>query len=410
MAKLNRRALLALGLGGALTALTTALWAAPRLLSGSITPAGKRRTRITLNADSHFEYRYFTLSNPDRLVIDMDGIVQNNALTSLAEQVRNHDAFISRVRLGQKNANTARIVFDLKHPIHAQISRNKNSLTIDLTPKNNIAPPPNTANKADTAAHHTPAPADDPLNDLLQQRQAAHNPPAANPQRKPVIVLDAGHGGKDPGAIGPTGVKEKDIALAYARETKKLLERKGYTVHMTRDNDTFIKLAERRKKAREVKADLFISIHANASENPAARGSDVFIWSVHANSERARKLAQAENDADYADGIPNVGNKNVDMILTDMMRTQTEIDSARLGNQMLNRFAQYNKLLQTRVDKGDFVVLRSLDIPSVLVELAFISNPQDEKLLVDSTFRRNMSNAMAESVSHYLKNTVLNPS
>lgn len=412
MAKLNRRTLLIMGVGSALTALTTALWAAPKFLSGSITSSGERRTRIVLKADGELQYRYFTLAQPDRLVIDIDGMVQNSALTELAQKVQAADGFIARIRLGQKDAKTVRIVFDLKRPIQAHITRGQNSLIVDMTPSkqasNSITQTNSTTSNKRTPK--TPNQAidggEDPLGELLRQRQ---QPQAVQKvKRRPVIVVDAGHGGKDPGAIGPSGIKEKDVALAYARDLKQLLQAKGYEVHMTRDDDRFIKLAERRRKARQVNADLFVSIHANASENPNIRGSDVFIWGAQANSERARKLVQAENDADYADGLPNVENKNVGMILTDMMLAQTETDSSRLGNQMLRRFANHGKVLQKTVDKGNFVVLRSLDVPSVLVELAFISNPEDEKLLASKTYRRNMTLAMSESIEHYLKNAILN--
>ncbi|XXQ67252.1 N-acetylmuramoyl-L-alanine amidase [Neisseriaceae bacterium B1] len=413
MAILNRRALLAVGVGGALTALTTALWAAPKFLSGSITSSDNRRTRVALQADGDFKYRYFTLSQPDRLVIDIDGMVQNNALMALANKVQPNDSFIARIRLGQKDAQTVRIVFDLKRPIQANISRNKNNLIVDLVEKTTN---PNTIKNAVAAPATQKAKASsnqsDELGALIEQRQQQYATDTtvqkSATKRRPVIMLDAGHGGKDPGAIGPSGLKEKDVTLAYALETKRLLEAKGYEVHMTRDNDTFVKLADRRRKARDVKADLFISIHANASEQTNVRGSDIFVWGAQANSERARKLAQAENDVDYMDGMPSVGNKNVDMILTDMMRTQTETDSSRLGNQILRRFTRHGKVLQNQVEKGDFVVLRSLDIPSILIELAFISNPQDEKLLADKAYRRNMSVAIADSVENYLKNAILN--
>lgn len=411
MAKLiNRRALLALGTGSALTVLTTALWAAPKFLSGSITPTGNRRTRVILKANGEFKYRYFTLAKPDRLVIDIDGMVQNSALTSLAEKVQPADGFIARIRLGQKDAKTVRIVFDLKRPIQASIVRNGSSLQIDLTEstgRNAVRATTSMAAQQNVVKTTTN---DDPLGEMLSNRRQSQN--SSNNtntvrKRRPIIMLDPGHGGKDPGAIGITGIKEKDITLAYARETKALLEAHGYQVYLTRNNDTFVKLGERRRKARAVKADLFISIHANASEINTARGSDVFVWGAHPNSERARKLALAENEADDVDGLPDVGNKNVNMVLTDMMRTQTENDSARLGNYILKRFARYSKLRQGNVDKADFVVLRSLDIPSILIELGFISNAQDEKLLMDRTFKRKMAASIADSVVQYLQNTVL---
>lgn len=410
MAKITRRSLLLLGVGSGLTVLTTALWATPKLLSSNIQAIThknnhRKQTRVTLTANAPIQYRYFTLANPDRLVIDINGMVKNSALMSLPQKVSASDRFMSRIRLGQKDAQTVRLVFDLKRPTQAHITTKGNQLQIDFSEYNKtIATSATLANANQTTQKN------DPLEELLQKHQSRNQQSEATihtRKRRPVIVLDAGHGGKDPGAIGPKGTYEKNIALTYAHEVRKLLEKKGYTVHMTRNNDTFIPLADRRRKARSVKADLFLSIHANASENKAARGSDVFIWGAKANSERALKLSQAENQADYVDGLPNVGNKNVDMILTDMMRTQTENDSTRLGNQILKRFSQHNELFQSKVGKADFVVLRSLDIPSVLIELAFISNPEEEKKLNNRTFRRNMSAAIADSVEDYLNNAVL---
>lgn len=406
MAKLTRRSWLLLGIASGLSSISLPLLAATKFLSGSIkvisSAKGKLQTRVLLSADSTIKYRYFTLDNPDRLVIDIDGITKNNALTSLTKKIPTNDGFIKRIRLGQKDTNTIRLVFDLKRPAKANVIHKDKQLQVDFTESDTLLTSSSLPNSTTSTISN------DPLGELLNQRQNTHNEATIyTRKRRPVIVLDAGHGGKDPGAIGPRGTYEKTVALAFAHEVRKLLQQKGYTVHMTRTDDTFIPLAERRRKARSVKADLFISIHANAAENKTARGSDVFIWGAKANSERALKLSQAENQADYVDGLPNVGNKNVDMILTDLMRTQTENDSKRLGNQILKRFSQHNKLFQNQVGKADFVVLRSLDIPSVLVELAFISNPEEEKLLTSQSFRRKMSKAIADSVEFYLRNAIL---
>lgn len=416
----NRRKLLLLGMGSSLTLITGGLWAAPQLLSGSISsdrgngagPAAPRRTRVTLETDAPVKFRYFTLPDPDRLVIDIEGVIQNRALSTLAQQVPPADSFIANIRLGQKDAQNVRLVFDLKQPVSAKVSALpakgslKHRLQIDLQTQSG-----GTAAQAGKAAKA--APEDDPLMSMLEsrRRQGADQPEsAARPaaKKRPVVVLDAGHGGKDPGAIGPTGLKEKDVALAVARDMQKRLAAKGVEVHMTRDRDRFIRLKDRRDLAHKVHADLFVSIHANASENPEPRGSDVFIWAAQPNSERARKLQKAENEADDVAGLPSVGNKNVDMILTDMMRTQTGNDSARLGRLMLANIAKHNRLRSSTVDKADFVVLRSVDIPSVLVELAFLSNPADEKLLASGTFRSQMGAALSESIMQYLKNAVLN--
>ena len=167
-----------------------------------------------------------------------------------------------------------------------------------------------------------------------------------------------------------------------------------------------MQLKDRRRTARQVNADIFVSIHANASESPAAAGTEVFIWG-QANSDLARKLADKENKADLVDGIPSVGNKEVDNILTGMMRAQTTTVSTRLGNLMLQRIARYHRLRHKTSETANFVVLRSLDIPSVLIELAFITNPAEEQQLKGRALRAKLADGIAEGIGAYLKNAVL---
>ena len=440
MAKISRRALIALA---ALSCTIRNAWAATAnsFLSGKIAPSGKN-TRITLESAQRLKYTYFTLDKPDRLVIDMIDIANNNALAALPKSIRASDPYISSARIGQKNATTTRIVFDLKQPASPQFTAHppsgslKHRLQIDLSdaaPANHPAPSKATPAKAPApqpAAHPAPAAAapaasDDPLMDLLnskQQAQTAPNqttpaqpaPQAAQPEpqsqtttapktnRKPIIVLDAGHGGKDPGTTGTTGLHEKSVVLATALETKRQLQAKGYTVHMTRSGDNFIKLAQRRAVAQRVKADLFISIHANASANPASQGADVYVWGK-ANSEQARQIALAENAADKIDGLPDVGNKNVNAIISDMMQAQTSTDSAKFGKLLLAQFGKFTKLRKGSVETADFVVLRSINVPSVLIEMGFLSNPDEEKQLSNNNQRRRFAIAIADAVQQYWK-------
>ncbi len=437
MAKISRRALLTLL---ANTYIVRNVWAATAnsFLSGKITPSDKN-TRITLESAQRLKYTYFMLDKPNRLVIDMIDIANNNALAALPKSIKANDPYISSARIGQKNATTTRIVFDLKQTTtphftaHAPSGSLKHRLQIDLgneaaaskpAPAQQPqpqAPPPH------PPAHPPPpappaAPRDAPLMDMLnsrqQQAQAAPpaqqqpvQPPAAEPQapasnpkinRKPVIVLDAGHGGKDPGTTGTTGIHEKSVVLATALETKRQLQAKGYTVHMTRSGDNFIKLAERRAVAQRTKADLFISIHANASASPASQGVDVYVWGK-ANSEQARQIALAENAADKIDGLPDVGNKNVNAIISDMMQAQTSTDSAKFGKLLLNQFGKFTKLRKGSVETADFVVLRSINVPSVLIELGFLSNPDEEKQLSNNNQRRRFAIAIADAVQQYWK-------
>ncbi len=437
MAKISRRALLALL---ANTYIVRNAWAAAAnsFLSGKITPSGKN-TRITLESAQRLKYTYFLLDKPNRLVIDMADIANNNALAALPKSIKTNDPYISSARIGQKNATTTRIVFDLKQTAtprftaHAPSGSLKHRLQIDLgneAPASKPAPAKHPQPKAPApqpAAHAAPvaAPAaasDDPLMDMLNSRQqqvqavppapqqpvqppaAESQAPTSNPKinRKPIIVLDAGHGGKDPGTTGTTGIHEKSVVLATALETKRQLQAKGYTVHMTRSGDNFIKLAERRAVAQRTKADLFISIHANASASPASQGVDVYVWGK-ANSEQARQIALAENAADKIDGLPDVGNKNVNAIISDMMQAQTSTDSAKFGKLLLNQFGKFTKLRKGSVETADFVVLRSINVPSVLIELGFLSNPDEEKQLSNNNQRRRFAIAIADAVQQYWK-------
>ena len=444
MAKISRRALLALA---ALSCTIRNAWAASAntFLSGKIVPSGKN-TRITLESAQRLKYTYFMLDKPNRLVIDMIDIANNNALAALPKSIKSNDPYISHARIGKKNATTTRIVFDLKQATNPKITAHnpsgslKHRLQIDLGNEASSTPPApqNAQTKASAqqpaqqptpheAVATTPAAAsDDPLMDLLnskqqqsqqqtqqsnqqqaqqlptqtQQPQAATN--QARTHRNPVIVLDAGHGGKDPGTTGVSGIQEKSIVLATALETKRQLQAKGYTVHMTRSDDTFIQLAQRRALAQRVKADLFISIHANASPSASSQGADVYVWGK-ANSEHARQIALAENAADKIDGLPNVGNKNVNAIISDMMQAQTSTDSAKFGKLLLAQFGKFAKLRKGSVETTDFVVLRSINVPSVLIELGFLSNPDEEKQLSNNNQRRRFAIAIAEAVQQYWK-------
>ncbi|WP_228068217.1 MULTISPECIES: N-acetylmuramoyl-L-alanine amidase, partial [unclassified Neisseria] len=226
--------------------------------------------------------------------------------------------------------------------------------------------------------------------------------------RRPVIVLDPGHGGEDPGAIGSSGLREKDVVLSIARETKKRLDAMGYRTYMTRNEDIFIPLGVRVAKARQLKADVFVSIHADAFTNPSARGTGVYALSTKgATSAAARFLAQTQNSADLIGGVQRVGNRQVDSALLDMTQTATIKDSMVLGRNVLGELGKLNKLHKGHVDQANFAVLRAPDIPSILVETAFISNPTEESLLASPSFRQKSAQAIANGVRAYLGKAVL---
>lgn len=377
MAKITRGQFI-LMVGFILACLHTALWAAPKLLSGSITPNGPQ-TQIVLNASGELNYRYFTLTQPNRLVVDMTGVLQNDALLDLKKKVHPDDHFISQVRLGQQNEHTVRVVFDLKRPAQVYIDKEKNRLKVKMV-------------------------------ETKQEKSKIKNQSfslfSVSSKKRPVVVIDPGHGGKDSGAQSETlKLQEKNIVLQFAKETQKKLAKKGYQVHLTRNKDNYIKLNERRAIADKLKADVFISLHADKSpHNTEARGSAVYIWSLTEPDQEARLLAEAENRA-YGDvsGGSDADNKTARIVYNYMQYEQVSHDSARLGNAILRHIGKENKLLSPQLKTAPFAVLRSLKTPSVLVELAFLSNLEDEKLLKNKDFRNNISSAIADAVDAYFR-------
>ncbi|MDO5058736.1 MAG: N-acetylmuramoyl-L-alanine amidase [Neisseria sp.] len=389
----------------------------PQFIAVRIWPASAY-TRLTIEASESLDYKYFTLDNPRRLVIDLKNTRLNNVLHGLSGKVQRSDPYIGNIRVGQNTGDTVRIVIDLKTPVNPQlfalnpIANFRHRLVVDLYPSN-------------------VQDADDPLMALLNEysqggiskqgtgkgtppvskpdlQPVDEPPPSSGKQRQAVVVLDPGHGGEDPGAIGPSGLREKDVVLSIARETKKRLEQMGYKVYMTRNEDVFIPLGVRVAKARKLRADVFVSIHADSFTNPDARGTGVYMLSTKgASSAAAKFLAQTQNDADLIGGVQVVGNRQVNSALLDMAQTVTNKDSQILAQKVLNELGKHNKLHKGRVDQANFAVLRAPDIPSILVETAFLSNPTEEKLLASMDFRRQAAQAIANGVRSYLSNTVL---
>ncbi|NYT60103.1 N-acetylmuramoyl-L-alanine amidase [Alcaligenaceae bacterium] len=388
-------------------------------------------TRVTLEMDSELKAEHFALENPDRLVVDIEGLRLSSTINDLVSKIKPNDPYIDSVRVGQNRPGVVRLVLDLKQPIAPQvftlkpIGEYKYRLVLDLYPK--IAQDPLLAimNSTDT----------DPLADVLEDlarnapdeapvpsvpgqqlpprvaqkpRQPPATPPSAPPavrQAQPILVaLDAGHGGEDPGAIGPRGTKEKDIVLSIARKLKKLIDAQpNMRAYLTRDNDYFVPLHVRVQKARRVKADLFISIHADAWIKPSARGSSVFALSQNgATSAAARMMAKRENDADLIGGV-NLGshNKQVAQVLLDLSTAAQINDSMRVGDRILSEIGKISRLHKKRVERAGFAVLKAPDIPSILVETAFISNPEEERLLRSPAHQDRIARAMLNGVNHY---------
>lgn len=423
---ISRRKLLIASTGTLLISLTPiarAAQAGADIVASRIWPA-TAYTRMTLESTTPIQFKYFQLKNPDRLVIDIQGSATNQLLRELSNKVLPLDPYIASVRVGQFNPETIRIVMDLKTTVNPQVftlapvANFKNRLVVDLYP---------------TATVAIEQEKNDPLMALLQDyshgkvnsdgttRPQATVPtppvktkPPAVPgtpnklNRQPVIMIDPGHGGEDPGAIGPSGLREKDVVLAIGREVKKILDSYGYKTYMTRNEDIFIPLGVRVAKARKLRADLFISIHADAFTNPSARGTGVYALNPKgATSAAAKYLAQTQNAADSIGGVNYSSDKNVNNTLFDLTQTATINDSLKLGKDVLNQLAKINNLHKGSVDQANFAVLKAPDIPSILVETAFISNPTEERLLSGSDFRKKVANSIANGIKIYLSTAVL---
>lgn len=383
-------------------------------------------TRVTLEMDSELKAEHFILENPHRLVVDIDGLSMNSAINDLVSKVKPNDPYINSVRVAQNRPNVVRLVFDLKQAIAPQvftlkpIGEYKFRLVLDLYPR--IAQDPLLALLKD--AENDPlagileelaqsSPSEAPIPSVDGQRlppitnkpnEPIMPPPSGKRDRPFLIALDPGHGGEDPGAIGKRGTREKDIVLEIAKRLKKLIDaRPDMRAYLTRDRDYFVPLHVRVQKARRVKADLFISIHADAWIKPSARGSSVFALSQHgATSTAARWMAQRENDADLIGGI-NLGshNKQVAEVLLDLSTAAQINDSMKIGTHVLGEIGKISRLHKNRIERAGFAVLKAPDIPSILIETAFISNPEEEQLLRSPAHQQRIATAVLSGIQRY---------
>lgn len=390
-------------------------------------------TRVTLELDSELKAEHFTLENPHRIVIDIAGLDMSPALGKLVSNIKPDDPYIQTLRVGQNRPGVVRIVIDLKQAIAPQVFTLKPigdyqyRLVLDLYPR--IAQDPLLAFLKDQPK----LAGDDPLAKVLSELNKSMPPPASKEQpvvppslapdrssasiAKPstrsgrrkilTIAIDAGHGGEDPGAIGKGGTREKDVVLQIAKKLKEKIDATpGMRGYLTRDADYFVPLHVRVEKARRVKADLFISVHADAFIRPTAGGSSVYVLSDRgASSTAARWLAKKENAADLIGGI-NIGdqNKEVAQVLLDLSTTAQIKDSTQVADAMLNELEGVYRLHKPQVEHAGFAVLRAPDMPSVLVETAFISNPNEERLLRDRGHQDKIATALHRGVSKFFTN------
>jgi N-acetylmuramoyl-L-alanine amidase len=392
-------------------------WGA-KLVAVRIWPA-EDYTRVTLESDQVLKVSHQLLKNPDRLVVDVEGLELNNTIKELVAKVNSNDPYIAQVRVGQFQPKVVRLVFDLKESIQPQlftldpVGNYQNRLVFDLYPT--VASDPLMELVRQSAKKEAALDADDPIGAIARreaQKAEANksdnkqDSKAAKPSHRRLltIAIDPGHGGEDPGAIGKRGSREKDIVLAISRRLKQKIEAEpDMRTYLTRDGDYFVPLHVRVNKARRVQADLFVSIHADAFIRPQAKGASVFALSQHgATSTAARWLANKENGADLIGGLNiKTQDKQVAQLLLDMSTTAQIKDSLMLGDAVLKQIGGFAKLHKRQVEQASFAVLKAPDVPSILIETAFISNPEEEARLNDHEYQEQIAKAILRGIRNY---------
>ena len=432
----NRRQLLQ---GGSLVLLLGAQHIArgADILAVRVWPS-KDYTRLTIESDREIKARQLLIADPPRVAIDIDGMDLLPALRELVAKVRPDDPNIAGIRVGQNAPGVVRLVIDLKQAVQPQVfslapvAPYQHRLVFDLYPQKPMDPlealiaerlkdmQATAPAAASSAPQNLPAQAD-PLGELiagagrraetgpLAAAQAAQPTPApatktAKTDRLVIVALDPGHGGEDPGAIGPGGTREKDVVLQIAMLLRERINQQpNMRAYLTREADFFVPLHVRVQKARRVQADLFISIHADAFFSDRPQGASVFALSDRgASSSSARWLANKENAADKVGGL-NVKAKDAQVLkaMLDMSTTAQISDSLKLGGAMLGEIGSIGKLHKPRVEQAGFAVLKAPDIPSVLVETAFISNPDEEVRLRNPAYQAQLSDALMRGILRY---------
>ena len=357
-------------------------------------------TRITIESSAKINNDQMMLKNPERIVIDLKGISVNKALKDLSSKLKQNDPNILNIRVGQFTPKVSRIVIDLKKSARVKIfslppvAPYKDRLVIDVYPASNDKLS-NLLNKIEKKQ--------------IEQKKTPVIKEKPKKKKQVVVAIDAGHGGEDPGAIGKHGTKEKKIVLQIAKKLSKLInadpKMKAYLV---RDSDFFIPLKKRVSKARKVKADIFISIHADAFRKRNVSGSSVFALSEKgATSAFAKFIANKENEADLIGGV-SIDDKDplLAKTLLDLSQSATINDSLKLANFVLKEIKKVNNLHKKYPEQAGFAVLKAPDIPSILIEAAFLSNPQEEKQLKTAKFQNKLAKAIYLGTKEYIKSGV----
>ncbi len=426
--------------------------AGPTIVAVRVWPA-RDYTRVTIESDQVLEASHLLAQAPNRLVVDLNRLELSPELRELVGKIRPDDPYIAGVRVGQYLPRVVRLVLDLKQAVRpeqftlAPVGAYRHRLVFDLFPMQEADPLLALIREKEAAEQRAVTVMQDALGELIDRIEKpvplptpattpapASAPPLTRPEAVPIppvlstpapppppappteaerqrvdrliiVALDPGHGGEDPGAIGPTGLREKDVVLAVALMLRERLNAMpGMRVMLTRDGDYFVPLQERVRKARRVQADLFVSLHADAFFRPEARGASVFALSAKgASSSAARWMAERENAADAVGGvnIARVRDAQLLQAMLDMSTTAQIKDSLKLGHEVLARIGQVGKLHKRQVEQAGFAVLKAPDIPSILVETAFISNPEEESLLRDRDYRRRLVDALATGIRRY---------
>jgi N-acetylmuramoyl-L-alanine amidase len=402
-------------------------FASEKIVASRVWPASEY-TRVTLESARPVAHQFFFVENPQRLVIDLEGVELGAELKDLAAKIGENDPYIQAVRVGINRPNVVRVVFDLKTEVKPSVfplapaGEYRHRLVIDIYPAKPadpllalLAPRPDPIGEIAAAPAVPPAgpvktePRTEvpalPVVKIEPPRPGAKLSKTPKVDRLVIIAIDAGHGGEDPGARGRKGTREKDVTLAIAKRLKTRIDQESnMRAVLVRDGDYFVALGDRVAKSRKVQADLLVSIHADAWVRPDARGSSVFALSERgATSTAARMLAQRENQSDLIGGV-NFATRDpvLARTLLDLSLTATINDSLKLGKAVLAELGDVNSLHKASVEQAGFAVLKAPDVPSILVETAFISNPDEEKRLKDSAYQDQMAGAILSGIKRYL--------
>jgi N-acetylmuramoyl-L-alanine amidase len=406
--------------------------AAPLSIASARVWPGADYTRITFESAKPVAHTMTVLSNPDRVVLDLENVELNATLKSLADKVQGGDLYIKNVRAANFKPGIVRLVIDLKAEVKPSLfalkpaGEYKHRLVLDIYPKQDplmAMLDQHTKGQDESTGGGSPdmalMPQIEPVPADVYATNQAENPaetiaetespkeqvaPRKEVERLITVAIDAGHGGEDSGARGASGTNEKDVTLAIAKRLKALIDAEpNMRGVLTRDSDYFIPLHGRVVKARKLQADLFVSVHADAFIRPDARGSSVFALSERgATSAMARYLAKKENESDLIGGV-NIDIKDpyLARTLLDLSQTATINDSLKLGKAVLGHLGEINDLHKGAVEQAGFAVLKSPDIPSILVETAFISNPEEERRLNDDDYQTKMATAILSGIKRY---------